>query len=286
MVAVDKELALKGIPAALRSFHAYFSISGAKSMRGHTNFDPSLGLYEGTNLFLSIDEWYVATYPRRVISARDFGARPVLIRSELFLMQIPAAPNANPETMSAMKYIEGICGSLVQILDQNEKDDIQARFNLYFREGSRLALLGVRTKEFSGPNAPLAAALIAHGLADLHSVSRSILQSQPSAHLWSAQQAVEKLLKAYLSLCDPAMNVAKLKRTFGHNLSFLLKECAKHCAAFQQASQDIARVNINPEERYQGAVVAVGDVLAAIDTAYAICDLTARVIFAMLKERR
>jgi hypothetical protein len=286
MKATDRKLSERGIPAVFRTFFAFWEIEGNKPIIGNVAIDPSRSPYEGTNLVHTIDDWYRKNYPAEKATIQGFGERPILIRSELFLVRMPATFNAAPQKMAALSYVIGLTDAFIAILDAKERDYVQHRFCEYFPQMSRLALLRVRSEDLTGPNAGLARDLLSQGSADLHSISHSVAPSNPSAIRWSAQQAVEKFLKAYLALTVASFNAKELKRRFKHDLRLLLAQCAEHCSAFDQVLPHIAQVEVSPDERYRPTNMSVEQALAVIDRAYAICDLVVQILLNTIQTKR
>jgi hypothetical protein len=284
MVETDKVLAKKEIPAAIRVFFAYGKIRGPGSYEMNQEIDPAYGPYEGSNLLLSIQNWYKKYYPPTSIYVKPFGKRPVLIRGEIFLLNLPPAFNIDPETIPVSKNIEGITEGLLQILDNTEIRELQKRFNLYFMQASRLAFFHLKVRDgLDSPNKKLVLDLVFSAYGELNSAGRSIIQGEPSAYIWCIQQSVEKFFKAYLAFAKPEITAEDLRKKFGHNLQKLVKETCIHCEAFKQVLPHIELVDISPDMRYKPPKLTLAEAIEKIDTAHNICDLIVRVFLSQLR---
>ena len=287
MLDIDKELAEKEIPAFDRIVVAYGKIRGPGSYEINQDIDPTRGPYEGNNILFAIEDWYTNYYPSESIHAKPFGKRPILIRSEPFMMKLPMILNADPKTISAIKYIEGITENILQILDEAEKRDLQDKFNMYFKQASNLALLCVQIQyDLNNPNEKLIQELIFSGCGDLNSAARSIIRCEPGAYMWCIQQSVEKFFKAYLSFIDPIMSEAILKQRFGHNLEKIILGACDSCDAFKQVLPYIKQVNISPDIRYKPSLLSNSQAIKKIDLAYSICDLVVCVLLEQVNKAR
>jgi hypothetical protein len=286
MVRLDRNLAEKGMPANIRMLHVFFRMSGLASLDLPFKCDPTLSPYEGVNLMQSIENWYKQHYPAHVICVPDFGKRPLIIRGEVLSLKLPLIFNGDPEKLCAMQYVEDAPPSLVSILDDDEKAAVQDKFNHFFKQASRLALLTVLVRRsHNWPNAGLVKDLILSARADLNSAAAAAQPGDPGAYSWCSQQAVEKSLKAYLALSDPKMNSERMKKHFGHNLAKLLAECCKHSPVFNQVLPFAADMSVAPEARYESPNRNVVHVIYTIDLAFATCDLVTRVMIDGIRMR-
>jgi hypothetical protein len=287
MIDIDKELAEKEIPAFDRMLVAYGKIRGHGSYEINQEIDPTCGPYEGSNLLFAIEDWYTNCYPSESIHAKPFGKRPILIRSEPFMMKLPMIFNADPKTISAIKYIEGITESLLQILDETERLNLQSRFNIYFMQASNLALLRVQIQyDLKSPNEKLIQELILSGCGDLNSASRSVIRDEPGAYMWCIQQSVEKFFKAYLAFVNSAMTKENLKQKFGHNLEKIVREARASCDAFEKILPYIEKVNVSPDMRYKPSILTYSQAVEIIDLAYSICDFIVCVLLEQVNKTR
>ncbi|MFA5239085.1 MAG: HEPN domain-containing protein [Phycisphaerae bacterium] len=284
MVETDKVLAKKEIPAAIRVFHAYGKFRGPGSYEMNQEIDPAYGPYEGSNLLSAINDWYKKHYPPESIHVKSFGKRPVLIRGEIFLLNLPPAFNIDPETIPVSKNIEGITEGLLQILDNTEIRELQNRFNLYFMQASRLELLCIKVcDDLDNPNKKLIQDLFFSAYGELNSASRSVIQGKPSAYIWCIQQAVEKFFKAYLAFAKPEITAEDLRKNFGHNLQKLVKETCIYREAFKQVLPHIELVDISPDMRYKPPKLTLAEAIEKIDIAHKICDLIVRVFLSQIR---
>lgn len=287
MVDIDRALARKEIPAAARVLFAYGQIRGPGSYEINTEVDPAYGPYEGNNLFSSIEDWYKKYYPAKSINVKPFGKRPILIRSELFTLNLPTAFNINPEKIPVSKNIEGITEGLLEILDNTEMRELQNRFNLYFMQASRLALFSLKVcDDLDTTNKKLVQDLVFSAYGELNSVSRSIIQGEPSAYIWCIQQSVEKFFKAYLAFVKPEITAENLRREFGHNLQKLVEECCIYCETFKQVLPHIGLVDISPDMRYKLPKLTLREAIEKVNIAHNICDLIVRVFLNQLQHRK
>lgn len=283
MTEIDKVLAEKGIPAFVRVFFAYGEIRGPGTYSA-PKVDPVCSSYEGDNLFFAIEDWYKKHYPSKSIHVKPLGKRPVLVRSELFTLNLPAVFNVNPETIPVSKNIEGITEGLLQILDNTEIRELQNRFNIYFQQASRLNLLCVTiSHDLNNRNGKLIRELIFSAYGELNSASRSVVQGEPGAYIWCVQQSVEKFFKAYLAFVKPEITAEDLRKKFGHNLQKLVKESCTYCETFKQILPHIGLVDISPDMRYKPPNLTNAQAIKKIDLAYSMCDLVVRVLLGQIE---
>jgi hypothetical protein len=278
MTEIDKVLAEKGIPASVRAFSAYGKIRGP-GIYSAPEVDPACSSYEGDNLFFTIEDWYKKHYPSKSIHVKPLGKRPILVRSELFTLNLPSVFNVDPETIPVSKNIEGITEGLLRLLDNTEIRELQNRFNLYFKQASRLQLLCVKIcHDLNNRNEKLVRELIFSAYGELNSAGRSVIPGEPGAYIWCIQQSVEKFFKAYLAFVKPEITAEDLRKKFGHNLQKLVEESCSHCDAFKQVIPYIELVNISPDMRYKPPNLTNSQAIEKIDSAHNICDLVVRVL--------
>jgi HEPN domain-containing protein len=274
---IDRELAARGMSVPARSLVAVLSFGFQnRVVFPRPPRDRSLGSYDGPNLQWAVAEWYAQHYGPQV-AVGGFGKRLLLIRGHVFFVTLPAIFNPERE-IPALGYVENISESLVAILTDEEKGQIQWKFNTMFNQASRLALLSVKMSLFKGKNANLANELLTRGLTDLHASVSSFIQSDPTANVWSSQQAAEKFLKAYLAIQDDQWDETNLRKRFSHDLVDLLAEVTKHEQSFSQTARYVSKINLPPSARYDATRSSREEAVEIIDIAHAICDLVAQIL--------
>ena len=277
MAEIDKELAAKGKSILARCWLAAFEFGWKeKIVFPHKPRDPAIGQYEGVNLLWAIEDWYMKHYGPQLMVG-NFGKRLMIIRAHVYEVNVPAIFNPRQE-IPAFDHIVDFEKPLAGLITGSERQEIQARFNRMFNEGSRLAFLSISLQRLNGHNVALAGEYLTRGLTDLHAAVSSYIRSDPGANLFSAQQAVEKFLKAYLTLQDASLDDSALRSAFGHSIKKLLNEAAKREVAFAQIQPHITKMNITPASRYHPKKLMAAEAVAVIDLAYAICDFVAQVL--------
>lgn len=283
MNEVDRAMAARGISAFGRMGFALKEIDPSlKESFPGAPVDPRLGPYEGNNLCHAVSAWYEKHYSTQVTIGK-FGQRPIVIRAEVFTIVIPTIFNPQKE-IPVRKHLAEMSDHLWAILDEGEKGAAQTKFNRMFWQVSDLHLLGVSMKEMPSPNVDLALDLVSRGLTDLTSATHTFLSADPHAIVWDCQQAVEKYLKAFLTIIDEKLDEARLKK-LGHDNVKLLEEAALRHEAFEQVKPDIQHVNFGPQDRYEVREMSREEGVDVVDLSFKISALVAEVLFGLKKRK-
>jgi HEPN domain-containing protein len=276
----DQEFASLGTPVPIRSMQAVYAFWGSKEFKAiisqRSPRNPNIGPYEGSNLHWAIHDWYMKRYYHQMIVG-SLGERLIPIRAQVFRVKLPAIFSPKEE-IPAFEYIEGFSPELLAILSEEERRVVQQKFSAMFNHASHLARLSVRINLLKGKNANLASDLIKRGLTDLHASVTAFVQRDPGANIWSAQQAAEKFLKAFLCVQDDRLDERLLKDTFGHDLKKLLFAASKIADVFSKAEPHIQRLNISPADRYKFNERSPSEAVELIDISFWIANSVAEIL--------
>jgi hypothetical protein len=271
MSLIDQALAASNCPIAMRSVHAWFQVSGKKQLQFLPRYE-NLGLFDGPNLYWSVQSWYTSRYPTKSLVGHDWGPRRIVIRGSLYAAQIPVIFNPS-ETLDAFQYFPEIPEALRQALTPTERTEINVKFNWFFRQGSDLALASSETGRVLGSD--LALQLLTAGRADLRMASEYAFERNPGSVLFAAQQGPEKFLKALLVVKDPSLTEQKLKKDFGHRIPDLFEACLHFDTAFEKYRARITMFHYGQEVRYQASSITTQEAVDIIDLAHDLCHTVA-----------
>ena len=164
---------------------------------------------------------------------------------------------------------------LWDLLGREEKKSLQTVYNRMFKEISNILLFSISVKEFPCLNTKTAINLVARGISDLESVSCGFTQRDPHASLWGCQQAVEKFLKAFLTLTDDALAEDVLRKRFGHHVGQLVEAASNYDAYFTQVKTHVGILEITPTDRYTFQKMTPSEGIERINLSFAVCNLVA-----------
>lgn len=280
MNEIDQGFASLGTSVPIRSMQAIYAFYGSKEFKGlisqRSPRNSKIGPYEGSNLYWAIHDWYMKHYYQQMIVG-SLGERLMIIRAQVFRVELPAIFNPKEE-IPAFEHIEGFSTELFSILSEEEKRAVQQKFSVMFSHASRLARLSVRIDLLKGKNARLASDLIKRGLSDLHASVTAFVQRDPGANIWSAQQAAEKFLKAFLCVQDEQLDERLLKDRFGHDLEKLLSAAAKVADIFSKVEPHIQKLNVPPADRYKSSKYSLAEAVELIDVSFWIANSVAEIL--------
>lgn len=271
LVAIDRELSARSIPVPGRFVWAWHFFSGETTLRFRSE-EPHLGPYEGSNLCHSILRWYKLHYPTHATMGHEWGPRLLVIRGEVFYVQIPA--HFNPSgPLDAFRFIQGLSPALRELLDVEESARIQAAYNRLFWQASDLALIWT---EWCAPRRHgLASDLIDRGWRDLRASCEAFSDKAPDAVLFTAQQGPEKYLKALLAIHDPKLTEDGLRKAYGHKIPKLLAACTSFVPELSKHSGQIHGLDYGPDVRYHRQAISSREVVRVIDLAHDVCHAAA-----------
>jgi len=272
MLEIDNRLADREIPALLRAIHSWFEFMGKDKSLSSEPPDRSKGPYEWPNLSYRIEEWYEQHYPVHSVIHTDWGKRHFLIRGEVFAARMPLAMNAFGQ-LDVFDYLQDLSESVRDLLSEEEKTGLQETYNAFYTQASDIALcwtvLGRDGEQV------LVHRLLDRGWADLRGTCESFMPNDPTAVLFSVQQAVEKFLKAFLAFHSPGLTEGELKGKYGHKVKTLLQDCAAIDDRFEQFLNQIDLLSYGTEVRYERQRLGKGEVIHRMDLAFAVCHAAA-----------
>jgi len=271
LLGIDRELAQRRIPTIVRSVPAWFHFTGARVLHSAPT-DPNLGPYDGPNLIGSIGAWYKRFYPQQSVIG-PWGKRLLIIQGEVFRLSVPTI--FNPSTrIEARDHIEEMSDDLWAALQEGERNAIQSKFDVFFRQTSDIQLCIAICA--IGSRRTVAGDLLLRGSTDLRRCCDGFDACFPTAILFDAQQATEKFLKAVLAHNEPNLIDADLRKIYGHRLPKLLAACAVIDDHFRQIEPYIDALDFSADVRYRDMALPVGDAVYRIDLSHSICHLAAR----------
>jgi hypothetical protein len=272
MNEIDRRLSDDEVQVPLRPILAWFALSDAKTLE-FLERDPHSGPFAGPNLQHSIQDWYVARFPAQATVQPQWGPRLVLIRGVPFRARIPVYFNpAGP--LDAFKYIEDLGPALRASLDAEEVVRIQAKYNRCFDQASLIAL------NWTTYCCPMAHGLVSHlihkGWEDLRVSCKGFLPDDPSATLFTCQQAAEKYLKAMILVKEPSLTDIDLRTRYNHGVAKLLEECERIDPGLSPLKEDVSLLAFKPAVRYQRNKLFPREVVKTADFAHDVCHAVAR----------
>lgn len=273
MRTVDDELSQKSTPILGRIFMAYGKLTGQgteKVVAPGGSYDPNIGQHEGVNLLNVISDWYAKMYPKQATVPERFGQRPILIKGQVFPVNIPLIFNPKEE-ISVFEHINDLSERLVTRLTNEEKNKIQRSFNVMFTQETILSLASLRIKEYTWSNVTSALQFIQRGHTDLLTTCESFLTSDGSAIIWGMNQAVEKYLKAFLLLCDDSLNPDLVRKKHGHNIEKLLNTAASHNSTFKKILEKGIDFSEGTSVRYQKTEIPPYQQVEKVNAAFHVC---------------
>jgi HEPN domain len=272
MNEIDCRLSDDEVHVPLRPILAWFAMSNAKTLE-FSERDPHSDPFAGPNLQHSIQDWYVARFPAQATIQPHWGPRLVLIRNVPFRAKIPVYFNpAGP--LDAFKYIEDLEPALRASLDAAEAVRIQDKYNRCFDQASLIAL------NWTTYCCPMAHGLVSHlvhkGWEDLRVSCKGFLPEDPSATLFTCQQAAEKYLKAMILVKNPSLTDNDLRTRYNHGVAKLLEECARIDPGLSPLMADVSLLAFKPSVRYQRDKLSPRAVVQTADFAHDVCHAVAR----------
>jgi hypothetical protein len=282
MEEVDKQLAAQQCSAFVRPLLAWARLASPGEILGN---EPELSSdpFVGNNLMCRIEEWYRTFFPVHSTTAAmrsGWGSRLFLIRGEVFRARIPLIFNAR-HRLDAFEYIDDLSDALRLALDENERSAIQDMFNHFYVQASDLNLC--RTTHGAQHKPGIVGELIERGLADLRACCDAFAPNDPTAVMFSAQQAVEKYMKAFLVNNAPETTDTELRSKYGHGMAKLLSACELIDPVFSRVTPHIGKLAFGAEVRYQRATLGTKEVIDIVNLAYGVCHLIAKILLAQLR---
>lgn len=272
MEEVDRLMAAEGLPIPVRPMKALSVMSRFlnEPLRGvESGLRPHAGAYAGDDLSARVRDWYVERYGETLKWRVGPGRSVVLLRGALWVLHLPLiygqvrvvvdpcdpAPPAGSGRPNLLNSIESLPAGLRADLSQAECRTILRRFEIGRSALDALCYLGV-------------GGLVSAARSD-HEIAVDAMLG-PRAHFgnsrWASLQAVEKLLKEYISRFRPLS-----KKDKNHDLDQLATEAER--AGLGSVSRLLLQaVSCSVKVRYGEVAVARN---AAIGSHYAALRLTA-----------
>lgn len=216
-----------------------------------------------------VDAWYQQRYGRVCRFPAAPLLRPVIIRGEVYRMRVEAEAftNALPK---GVDQVEGLSHDLAADLGQAEVQALQQAIELFHQQAVNV-LTFVCLSAVRAPSA-LCAELADRSKVDLEHATMAFDQSDPSAILFTCQQAVEKTLKAAMAWNDPLLTDAQLKTSYGHSLQKLLADVRERLPALGRLVLPSGLAHALPNTRYQRQPLWPSEGIAVLDSAWEVCS--------------
>ncbi len=240
--------------------------------------EPREGCYSGDDLTTRIFQWFKNLYGDKLKVEWGVGSIAVELAGDIYEIKYPwiigsVKMIADPSTMSqkdqmidnkpavnALSYIKGLSPQIASSLNQQQLHELLQIFYLGY---SCLDKMGYAARDTENPGQNL---LIPEALGDLKASSTHLLERPPELGLskWSSLQAVEKMIKAYIS---PKGGSFK----WTHSLTELANEAEK-LGLVPISRNDIQVVQCSPSVRYDSSGLTLTEVVAAQHAAIRVCN--------------
>jgi len=277
IAAIDAELARLHTDIRLRFLFAYCRLTGERGLSGAVSRGEDAQRLAFTAVLDTIQQWYRTHYGSKCDAFGGFGVRPIMIRGTTFLLRLPPTFNASRE-IPVRPYIEGMQESLWNVMSDDEKQQVQQRFNMMYVEGSDLALLLVTLPQKTWKNVAIADSYVSRGYAELQATCEGFHLSDASGVISNMNQAVEKYLKAFVVLCDPKMNDSKIRRKYNHRIGDLIDAAAGFNSEFHRLQRVKDKFLEPTSVRYQPQSMPLVARIEKIDSAYSVCHLVTKIL--------
>lgn len=217
-----------------------------------------------TRTWLIIEEWYSARFALQATNPiGPIGHIPFELRGAVFLLTIPLI--FGRPTIDLLILVKDLPVVLKNELSAAEKTEIHRLF--------RVGLV-----DFGAMEALQHAWIVAGNpppfFAEWYRIARQNLDTAiDAAHLrrreeavWSAQQAAEKEMKAYLTRMGVSEQTLR-GRTLGHNLTALHEACITHHPNLAGLRPWVTQVDVGPDVRYPSNGLTQQDMLTSVHAA-------------------
>ena len=269
---LDLQLGNEGVQAIARPLLACARFPCSNKLVGSYPEDPALGQYEGPNLQYRIHEWYREHYGRLTRLPGIWQERLVVIRGQLFKMNIPMIFNAS-NALNAFEYIPEMPAEFRGMLSPTEGEEIQKLFNVFYQQASDTALCLTLVRRCADKASCFS--LLSAGWSDLATCGKAFVPQDPGASLFPAQQATEKYLKAMLLFNDSGLSDDALRRKYGHRIALLAEECSKIDARLSQFLPYAHMLNFGQEVRYRRPHLKLVEIVDRVNLSHGTCHLVA-----------
>ncbi len=267
IAATDTGFAAEKMPAKLRPMFAWMKLTGCH-FYGGMRPRPESPAFEGENLYFKIEEWYGKVYPDHSTVQVDWGHRWFIIRGEYYRARIPVIFNPTMP-IDPFEHLEGFTAGLRSLLKPQEEAEIIQVFNVFLLQShdiNHCLIYYVFRRDVS-----LERNLLDRGWSDLVVAGKSFQVADPTASLFTIQQAAEKYLKALLVKDRVVETEKQLSRQFGHSIEKLLKACQVQAPMLNCFTADIHALGYGPDVRYHRPQFSAMEVIGRFNLAFAIC---------------
>ena len=269
---VDLQLGNEGVQAIARPLWACVRFPCPNKLIGSYPEDPSFGPYEGPNLQYRIHEWYQEHYGTLTTLPKTRQQRLILVRGQLFKINIPMVFNAF-NTLNVFEHIPEMPAEFREMLTPADREEIQQSFNVFYRQTSDTELCRIRVRGCADKTSCYS--LLCAGWSDLTTCGQAFSPQDPGASLFPAQQATEKYLKAMLLFSDPGLSDDALKRKYGHKIARLAEECSKIDVRLSQFLPHAHMLDFGQEVRYKRPHLELVEIVDRVNLSHGTCHLVA-----------
>ena len=243
MLDVDKQLVKEKIPVNQRPLAAFLKYRNAYNgvlldSRGPTD-----------ELIGEICEWYDQRYMDRMLVLINQGFMPIMFNGEVYLIRIPFGYGLRK--INILDMIDDISPSILKDLKKSDLEKLEKSFNFGMKFYSNITDIidGQVNQKLSN----LTQNLLDRALDDLNiAISKMRMASiyDLQSCCFNAQQATEKILKAYLTHKNN-YTAKEIKDKIGHDIYKSRDKIAETEIDIGSLKQDLKNVNYAMDIRYE-----------------------------------
>jgi HEPN domain-containing protein len=266
---IDEDLAGRKVRLLMRPFEAFDVLSPGGGVLIAPSKEDYYDEFEGPNLFRKISDWYEKRYGEEIYINPKIGEKPFRLRGHIYYFKYPVVYGT--AEVNIFKCIQNITPELARSLSIQELDHLKKEFERGYGAYNSISTLDNPRYFFEKD----AKELIDRGLSDIHgcvSVLRETKDSQLPVFI--AQQAVEKLLKAFL-VQSGRKNINEVK-AYSHRILDAFEECVKTDKRLESIRTYIDKLNLKDMSiRYVKTGHTEDDAIEAIDSMLQACSFIA-----------
>jgi HEPN domain-containing protein len=266
---IDEDLAGRKVRLLMRPFEAFDVLSPGGGVLIAPSKEDYYDEFEGPNLFRKISDWYEKRYGEEIYINPKIGEKPFRLRGHIYYFKYPVVYGT--AEVNIFKCIQNITPELARSLSIQELDHLKKEFERGYGAYNSISTLDNPRYFFEKD----AKELIDRGLSDIHgcvSVLRETKDSQLPVFI--AQQAVEKLLKAFL-VQSGRKNINEVK-AYSHRILDAFEECVKTDKRLESIRTYIDKLNLKDMSiRHVKTGHTEDDAIEAIDSMLQACSFIA-----------